>query len=51
VLAAWLIVLAGVAILAPAVKQPASGAFTIPGTSSQQALDLLSSKFPGTGPS
>ena len=49
VLAAWLIVLVGLAILAPAVKKPASGAFSIPGTNSQQALDLLDSKFPGTG--
>ena len=37
------------AILAVNVKKPVNNSFTIPGTESQQALDLLDSKFPGTG--
>ena len=49
VLVAWLVVLVGVAVLAMMVKQPTSDSFTIPGTQSQQALDLLNEKFPGTG--
>jgi RND superfamily putative drug exporter len=31
------------------VKQPTTNSFSIPGTESQQALDLLDQKFPGTG--
>ena len=49
VLVAWLVLLVGMAVLATTVKQPTSNSFTIPGTQSQQALDLLNEKFPGTG--
>ncbi len=49
VLAAWVIVIALTAVLAVSLKQPISNAITIPGTESQQALDLLDQKFPGTG--
>ena len=49
VLVAWLVVLVAVAVLATTFKQPTSNSFTIPGTQSQQALDLLNEKFPGTG--
>ncbi len=49
VLVAWLVVLVAVAVLATTFKQPTSTSFTIPGTQSQQALDLLNEKFPGTG--
>ena len=49
VVAGWLVVLAALAVLGPAVSKPVAGAFSIPGTNSQQALDLLDSKFPGTG--
>ncbi len=49
VLVAWLVLLVGLGILATSVKQPLNNSFTIPGTESQQALDLLDQKFPGTG--
>ena len=49
VLIAWLVLLVGLGILATSVKQPLNNSFTIPGTESQQALDLLNQKFPGTG--
>jgi RND superfamily putative drug exporter len=49
VLVVWLVALVGVAVLATTVKQPTSNSFTIPGTQSQQALNLLDQKFPGTG--
>jgi putative drug exporter of the RND superfamily len=49
VLVAWLVLLVGMAVLATTVKQPTTNTFTIPGTQSQQALDLLNEKFPGTG--
>jgi RND superfamily putative drug exporter len=49
VLVAWLVVLVGLGILATSVKQPLNNSFTIPGTESQQALDLLNQRFPGTG--
>jgi putative drug exporter of the RND superfamily len=48
-LAAWVVVIAALAVLAVIVKQPTSDAFSIPGTESQQAIDLLDQKFPGTG--
>jgi putative drug exporter of the RND superfamily len=49
VLAGWLVVIAVLAVVAINVKQPTSDSFTIPGTESQRALDLLDQKFPGTG--
>jgi putative drug exporter of the RND superfamily len=49
VLAAWLIVIAVLAVVAVNVKQPTSDSIAIPGTESQQALNLLDQKFPGTG--
>jgi RND superfamily putative drug exporter len=49
VLVAWLVLLVGLGILATSVKQPLNNSFTIPGTQSQQALDLLDQRFPGTG--
>jgi putative drug exporter of the RND superfamily len=49
VLAVWIVVVAGLAVLAVSVKQPTNDSFTIPGTESQQALNLLDEKFPGTG--
>jgi putative drug exporter of the RND superfamily len=49
VLAAWLVVIAALAVVAVAVKQPANNSFAVPGTESQRALDLLDQKFPGTG--
>lgn len=42
----WLGVLVAVALLASAVKRPTNDQFSIPGTESQQALDLLTKKFP-----
>ena len=49
VLAVWIVIIAGLAVLAVSVKQPTTDSFTIPGTESQQALNLLDQKFPGTG--
>jgi putative drug exporter of the RND superfamily len=49
VVAAWVLVIAVVAVVAITVKQPTSNSITIPGTESQQALNLLDQKFPGTG--
>ena len=49
VLAGWLIVIAALAVVAANVKQPTTDSFNIPGTQSQQALDLLNQKFPGAG--
>ena len=49
VLAGWLIVIAVLGVVAANVKQPTTDSFTIPGTQSQQALDLLNQKFPGAG--
>jgi putative drug exporter of the RND superfamily len=49
VLAAWVIVIAVLAVVAVSVKKPTSNSFTVPGTQSQQATDLLDTKFPGTG--
>src|SRR6202050_1946355 len=49
VLATWLIVIVVLAVVAINVKQSTTDSFTIPGTQSQQALDLLDQKFPGTG--
>jgi uncharacterized membrane protein YdfJ with MMPL/SSD domain len=49
VLAAWVIGIVVLAVVAIGVKQPTSNSFTVPGTQSQQATDLLDTKFPGTG--
>jgi putative drug exporter of the RND superfamily len=49
VLGFWLAVLVGITVLAQAVKKPESDAFNVPGTESQEALDLLDERFPGTG--
>ncbi|NMN95501.1 MMPL family transporter [Antrihabitans stalactiti] len=49
VAAVWILILAGVGISSVAFNGPVSNSFTIPGTESQRAIDLLSEKFPGTG--
>ncbi len=49
VLAAWLVLAAVLAVVAINVKQPTNDSLAIPGTQSQQALNLLDQKFPGTG--
>jgi RND superfamily putative drug exporter len=49
VLLGWAIVIVVLAVVAINVKQPTTNAFSIPGTESQQALNLLDQKFPGTG--
>ena len=49
VVAAWVLVIVIVAVVAINVKQPTSNSVAIPGTESQQALNLLDQKFPGTG--
>lgn len=49
VIAAWVLLLIVLFALAELVQRPASSNLTIPGTQSQQALDLLNSRFPGAG--
>jgi RND superfamily putative drug exporter len=49
VLAAWLVVIAALAVVAVTVKQPTNNSFAVPGTQSQNATNLLDTKFPGTG--
>src|SRR3984957_3627214 len=49
VLATWLLVIVVFGVVALNVKQSTTNSFTIPGTESQQALNLLDQKFPGTG--
>jgi len=46
VLAGWVTVLLIVGVLSVAFARPPSTQFTIPGTQSQQAIDLLNQKFP-----
>ena len=46
VLAAWVTFLLVVGVLSVAFARPPSTQFTIPGTQSQQAIDLLNQKFP-----
>ncbi|HWJ98701.1 MAG TPA: MMPL family transporter [Acidimicrobiales bacterium] len=46
VLVAWIVVLFGVGVLASTVGGPLSDQFSIPGTESQQAMDLLDQRFP-----
>ncbi|MFF0609323.1 MMPL family transporter [Nocardia tengchongensis] len=49
VVVAWIGILAACGVAAVAWSQPANTGITIPGTESQQALELLQDKFPGTG--
>jgi RND superfamily putative drug exporter len=49
VLAAWLVVLAVVFGASAAFSGKTTNAFSVPGTESQQAQDLLDQKFPGAG--
>ncbi|MHB8319219.1 MAG: MMPL family transporter [Acidimicrobiales bacterium] len=46
VLGFWLLTLVVVAVLSQSFARPPSTQFTIPGTQSQQAIDLLNQKFP-----
>ena len=46
VLLAWVVILVAVGIASVALHKPESNSFSIPGTQSQQALDLLVSRFP-----
>ncbi len=45
-LLAWLIILIAVASVSVAFSKPESTQFTVPGTQSQQAMDLLEQRFP-----
>jgi len=49
VAAGWVTVIVVVGVLAVALKGHTDDAFNVPGTQSQQALNLLNAKFPGTG--
>src|SRR5690242_7750056 len=49
VLIGWIAALALMAFAAASLHKPTSDAFNVPGTESQQALDLLDAKFPGAG--
>src|SRR6478735_3653913 len=46
VLVAWIVVLFGVGVLSSTVGGPLNDQFSIPGTESQQAMDLLEQRFP-----
>ncbi|SCG52980.1 MMPL family transporter [Micromonospora coxensis] len=46
VVAVWLVVLVGLGVAAATLKGPTASNFTMPGTESQQALDLLAERFP-----
>lgn len=46
VLAIWLVIFLGVGAAAGALKGPTSDSFSIPGTESQRANDLLAERFP-----
>ena len=48
-LSAWVAVLVIVAVAAGALKGATNSSFTVPGTQSQDALNLLDTSFPGTG--
>ncbi|HEY2278549.1 MAG TPA: MMPL family transporter [Streptosporangiaceae bacterium] len=48
-MAAWVVVIAVLAVVAIGVKQSTNNSFAVPGTESQNALNLLDQKFPGTG--
>jgi len=47
--AAWAAVLAVMAVSAVSLLQPTATTFSLPGTESQQALDVLADKFPALG--
>jgi RND superfamily putative drug exporter len=49
VVAIWVAVLLAFGALAAGLGGPESNSFTVPGTESQRALDLLKREFPGTG--
>ena len=49
VLAAWLVVLVVAAFAAVTLKGSTNGTFSIPGTESQRAIDLLDQRMPGAG--
>ena len=49
VAAGWVLVIVVLAVVAVSVKQPTSNSDHHPRTESQQALNLLDQKFPGTG--
>ena len=49
VVAAWVVLIAVLAVVGLSVKQPENNSFNVPGTESQNALNLLDHKFPGTG--
>jgi uncharacterized membrane protein YdfJ with MMPL/SSD domain len=49
VLALWVLLLIVMISLSTAFSRPPSTQFSIPGTQSQQAIDLLNQKFPGAG--
>jgi RND superfamily putative drug exporter len=49
VVAAWLGIVIAVGVAAVALERSTDDAFSVPGTESQRALDLLNEKFPGTG--
>ncbi|MFF3864918.1 MMPL family transporter [Micromonospora sp. NPDC001898] len=42
----WLVVLVGLGLAAATLRGPTTSNFTMPGTESQQAIDLLSERFP-----
>ena len=46
VLLAWVLILVGMSILSSAISKPESTSFSIPGTQSQEAMDLLTKRFP-----
>jgi RND superfamily putative drug exporter len=46
VIAAWIVLVVGLGVLAGATKGAPRDVFTVPGTSAQDALDLLQQKFP-----
>ncbi|SCL39452.1 putative drug exporter of the RND superfamily [Micromonospora rhizosphaerae] len=46
VVAIWLVVLVGLGFAAATLKGPTASNFTMPGTESQRALDLLAERFP-----
>lgn len=46
VVAVWLVVLVGLGLAAATLRGPTASDFTMPGTESQRALDLLAEQFP-----
>jgi len=49
VVAIWVAVLVGLGVLAVALGGKVSNSFSVPGTESQRALNLLNKEFPGSG--